>query len=137
MKNEKFLSAILEKELTPESKNKLSSLNELLKNQPSNEALSSLQAAISENEIIRFIFEYAGKSQAGGKDTLLKDYLSTEQVMEALNISRRTLAVWRASGILEGEKFRNKYLYSIRKIGLLLTKNYKANKTGCSQAADT
>jgi hypothetical protein len=137
MKNEKFLSAILEKELTPESKNKLSSLNELLKNQPSNEALSSLQAAISENEIIRFIFEYAGKSQAGGKDTLLKDYLSTEQVMEALNISRRTLAVWRTSGILESEKFRNKYLYSIRKIGLLLAENYKANKTGCSQAADT
>jgi hypothetical protein len=130
MKNEKFLSAILEKELTPESKNKLSSLNELLKNQPSNEALSSLQAAISENEIIRFIFEYAGKSQAGGKDTLLKDYLSTEQVMEALNISRRTLAVWRTSGILESEKFRNKYLYSIRKIGLLLAENYKANKTG-------
>jgi hypothetical protein len=137
MKNEKFLSAILEKELTPESKNKLSSLNELLKNQPSNEALSSLQAAISENGIIRLIFEYAGKSQAGGKDTLLKDYLSTEQVMEALNISRRTLAVWRTSGILEGEKFRNKYLYSIRKIGLLLAENYKANKTGCSQAADT
>jgi hypothetical protein len=124
MKNEKFLSAILEKELTPESKNKLSSLNELLKNQPSNEALSSLQAAISENEIIRFIFEYAGKSQAGGKDTLLKDYLSTEQVMEALNISRRTLAVWRTSGILESEKFRNTYHYSIRKIGLLLAENY-------------
>ena len=124
MKNEKFLSAILEKELTPESKNKLTSLNELLKNQSSKEALSSLQAAISENEIIRFIFEYAGKSQAGGKDTLLKDYLSTEQVMEALNISRRTLAVWRASGILEGEKFRNTYHYSIRKIGLLLAENY-------------
>jgi hypothetical protein len=130
MKNEKLLSAVLDKELTPESKHKLTRLNELLKNQSSNEALSSLQAAISENEIIRFIFDYACKNQAIGMDGLLKDYLSTEQVMEALNISRRTLAVWRASGILKGKKFRNTYHYSIRKIGLLLAENYKANKTG-------
>jgi hypothetical protein len=130
MKNENYLSAILDRELTPESKNKLNSLNELLKNQPSNEALASLQAAISENEIIRFIFEYAGKSQSGGTDGLKKDYLSTEQVMEALNISRRTLSAWRASGILEGKKFRNTYHYSIRKIGLLLAENYNGNKTG-------
>jgi len=130
MKNEKLLSAVLEKELTPESKHKLTRLNELMKNQSSKEALSSLQAAISENEIIRFIFYYACKNQAIGMDTLSRDYLSTEQVMEALNISRRTLAVWRASGILEGEKFRNTYQYNIRKVELLLAENYKANKTG-------
>ena len=130
MKNEKFLSAVLEKELTAESKNKLTRLNELLKNQSSDGPLVSLQAAISENDIIRFIFDYACKNQAIGMDTLSRDYLSTEQVMEALNISRRTLAVWRASGILKGKKFRNTYHYSIRKIGLLLAGNYKANKTG-------
>ena len=130
MKNENYLSAILDRELTQESKNKLNSLNELLKNQPSDEALASLQAAISENEIIRFIFEYAGKQQSSGTDALLNDYLNTKQVMEALNISRRTLAVWRASGILKGKKFRNTYQYSIRKIGLLLAENYNGSKTG-------
>ena len=130
MKNENYLSAILDRELTQESKNKLNSLNELLKNQPSDEALASLQAAISENEIIRFIFEYAGKQQSSGTDSLLKDYLNTKQVMEALNISRNTLAVWRASGILKGKKFCNTYHYSIRKIGLLLEENYNGNKTG-------
>ena len=129
MKNEKLLSAVLDKELTPESKHKLTRLNELLKNQSSDGPLVSLQAAISENDIIRFIFDYACKNQAIGMDTLSRDYLSTEQVMEALHISRRTLADWRASGILEGEKFRNTYHYSIRKIGLLLAENYKANKT--------
>jgi len=125
MKNEKLLSAVLDKELTPESKHKLTRLNELLKNQSSDGPLVSLQAAISENDIIRFIFDYACKNQAIGMDTLSRDYLSTEQVMEALNISRRTLAVWRASGILEGVKFRNTYQYNIRKVELLLAENYK------------
>ena len=125
MKNEKILSAILDKELTAESKQKLTRLNELLKNQSSKEALSSLRLVIEENEIIRFIFEYACKNPEIGMDTLSKDYLGSEQVMEALHISRRTLAVWRASGILEGVKFRNTYQYNIRKVELLLAENYK------------
>lgn len=129
MKNEELFSAILDKELTPESKNKLKRLSELLKNQQINEHLSLLQESIKGNENVRFIFEYACKSQSDVTDAVLKDYISTNQLMKALHISRRTLASWRALGILEGRKYRNTYYFSIRKIVALLMENYNGNKT--------
>lgn len=45
--------------------------------------------------------------------------------MTVLGISRRTLAEWRANGILTYTVYRNNYYYRIEDLEKLLEENYK------------
>jgi hypothetical protein len=128
VKHENFLSGILDKGLSLESKNKLNKLNKLRIQNLNNEKFARLNDAMSEDKLIRFIFEYASKNQTLKIDGIPKDYISTNEIIEMLHISRRTLAVWRASGILPYIKYRNTVYYSTREIEKLLRESYTGNK---------
>jgi hypothetical protein len=129
MKTKKLLSEILSKELTAGSNDKLSKLYKLVCRKKEDVLYSGLYEAISQSEIIRIIFRNAKICRQKIPDAISKDYFDNREIMEALGISKRTLAQWRTTGILPYFVFQNKCYYKIEEVEKLLSKNYKGVET--------
>jgi predicted site-specific integrase-resolvase len=67
------------------------------------------------------------RSEITPKLTPLEDWMDAEMVCLALNISKRTLEVWRYKGKIPYTKLNNKCFYKRSDIQEILDKNYKRN----------
>ena len=127
MKTKKLLSEILSKELTADSNDKLNDLYYLVFRKKDDVLYIRLFEAISQNEIIRYIFRNAITRRQKTPVTISKDYFDNREIMDALGISKRTLADWRSSGILTYTVFQNKCFYKIEDVEKLLLKNHNGD----------
>jgi len=129
MKTKKLLSEILSKDLTPESNEILSRLYDLIYRKKDDALYSRLYEAISQNEIIQFIFHNAKTCRQIKPEAISGNYFDNQEIMAALGISKRTLAKWRATGILTCTVFHNKCFYKIEDVEKLLSDHYKGVST--------
>jgi len=120
----KILSEILAQELAPESISKLNELRSFLITNKENIQCAKLSDAVKLDKIIQFIFNYAKNRQSDKPNSITSGYMNNREIMAALGISRRTLAEWRASGILTYTVYRNNYYYRIEDLEKLFEENY-------------
>lgn len=67
-------------------------------------------------------------SQQLGNDTLLEEWIDSQDVMQALHISPRTLQTLRSNHILPYSRIGNKLYYRKQDILKILSDNYVMNK---------
>ena len=58
-------------------------------------------------------------------ETPIQSWIDGRQVMEMLNISKRTLQSLRSSGVLPYSRLNGKYYYKVTDLNQILNRNYK------------
>lgn len=124
MNTKKQLSEVLAEELTAESVYKLCCLYDLLIRNKENKQYLNLIEAISRDDIIQYVFRYAHSYKQFEPALHPSDHHNSNEVMKAMNISKRTLVEWRKAGILPYIVFRNRFYYRDADLVKLLVKQY-------------
>jgi hypothetical protein len=124
MKSEKLFTELLNRKLTPVSIEKLNKLHQMLKSEIECNEYGVLADALSKDKIIQFVFRISLAHAMRKATELSAGYLDPGEIKTILDISERTLAVWRKSRILPYKVFKSKCYYSVKDVENLLLKNY-------------
>jgi len=124
MKSEKLFTELLNRKLTPVSIEKLYKLYQMLKSENEYTEYAVLAEAFRKDKIIQSVFRFSLAHPMRKPPDLFTGYLVSGEIMTILDISERTLAHWRKSGILPYHVFRTKCYYSVKDVENLLLKNY-------------
>ena len=86
-----------------------------------------MQALVKISEDINEIKSMITPSKISSTDKLKRDWIDGQDVLLALNISKRTLQTLRDSKKLPYSRINGKFYYKVSDIETLLEKNYRSN----------